>query len=291
MLSLLKHALVASTIFSTHVTSLENSGRSSFTPFLSVGWFSKNYKDPNLAIIDIRSATDYAVSHIPNSVNIPFNATSGWSTAGPSGEVLQLPPAGDIQQLLASAGVRWPHPRTRVAIAGPGGNDAAPRVALSIKYAGLTDDRVAVLNGGFPAWEAAGARTTTHTPLPRRGNVRADQDLSFISYIDEVASSRYRRDEGIYIIDRGHIGSALSLPTPDIFNGDGTFIDMDVLALRAKEALSIGAAPRTIIVYCHIGRQASTWVFLLNHVMGYDGVKLYDGSTQEWGRHYDLVLD
>ncbi|KAM0321456.1 hypothetical protein ACHAQA_010103 [Verticillium albo-atrum] len=192
-----------------------------------------------------------------------------------------------------------------------GGNDAAPRVALSIKYAGLTDDRVAILNGGFPAWETAGAPITTYIPRPRLGDVRANQDLSFISHIDEVASSRNRRDKGIYIIDvrasqfyngsvqdpgvpagqRGHIGSALSLPTPNVFNDEGTFIDIGVLAVRAKAALSTGAPPKTIIVYCHIGRQASTWVFLLNHVMGYDGVKLYDGSTQEWGRHYDLVLD
>lgn len=311
MLSLLKQAFVASIICSTHVASISIGGTSDFSPLLSVGWLSKNYKDPNLAIIDIRPSTDYAASHIPNSINIPFNTTSGWSVAGPDGQVLELPPVDEIQKLLVTAGVRWPHPRTRIAIAGTGGNEAAPRVALSIKYAGLPDDRVAVLNGGFPAWKAAGARTTTEIPRPRHGSVRANQDLSFISYIDEVAASRYRRDEGIYNIDvrasqfyngsaqdtgvpvgkLGHIGSALSLPTPDVFNGNGTFIDIEVLKARAKAALSTGAAPKTIIVYCHIGRQASTWVFLLNHVMGYDGVKLYDGSTQEWGQYYDLVLD
>lgn len=286
-----------------------------FEPILSVHWLSKHYKDNELTIIDIRTAADYAVSHIPGSVNIPFELDSGWSRTGNAGEVLELPPVSQIHGLLESAGVKWPNRKTRIvlvnAITGIGGNVASPRVALSIKYAGITDDRVAILNGGFPAWQRAGKPSTTRVPTPRRGRVRAQQDLSFISYIDEVVASLNKKDEGIYLVDArasqfyngsaqdsyvpvgqlGHIESAVSLATPDVFDADGAFISKYILRTRARNALTTHADPEKLIVYCHIGRLASTWFFLLNHVLGYEDVKLYDGSTNEWGRYYDLVLE
>lgn len=319
MLSLsnaLKLGLAASAFFSSALAAPAAAveKHTGFEPILSVHWLSKHYKDNGLTVIDIRTEEDYAASHIPGSVNIPFELDSGWSETGAADEVLELPPVEQIHDLLESAGVRWPSRNTRIvlvsAIAGIGGNTAAPRVALSIKYGGIPDDRVAILNGGFPAWQAAGKPSTTRVPTPRRGSVRAEQDLAFISYIDEVAESRNKKDEGVYLVDarasqfyngsaqdsyvpegqRGHIESAVGLATPDVFDANGAFISIDTLRERAAAALNTHAAPEKVIVYCHIGRMASTWFYLLSNVLGYENVKLYDGSTNEWGRYYDLVL-
>jgi thiosulfate/3-mercaptopyruvate sulfurtransferase len=45
----------------------------------------------------------------------------------------------------------------------------------------------------------------------------------------------------------------------------------------------IGSAKsKEIILYCGVGGFASTWWFLLARVLGYDNVKVYDGSFEEW---------
>jgi thiosulfate/3-mercaptopyruvate sulfurtransferase len=43
-----------------------------------------------------------------------------------------------------------------------------------------------------------------------------------------------------------------------------------------------------IIVYCGVGGYASSWWYLLTQVLGYENVKFYDGSAQEWVREYDM---
>jgi thiosulfate/3-mercaptopyruvate sulfurtransferase len=43
-----------------------------------------------------------------------------------------------------------------------------------------------------------------------------------------------------------------------------------------------GCLPREIIVYCGVGGYASTNYFVLSEVLGYENVKIYDGSAQEW---------
>lgn len=79
----------------------------------------------------------------------------------------------------------------------------------------------------------------------------------------------------------GHIKSAVNLPTPWIFNSDGTFIKEE--DLRAIAAGVLGADKSTeIIVYCGVGGYASTWWFVLTQMFGYQNVKIYDGSMEEW---------
>ncbi|UCE53572.1 MAG: hypothetical protein JSV31_30770 [Desulfobacterales bacterium] len=44
-----------------------------------------------------------------------------------------------------------------------------------------------------------------------------------------------------------------------------------------------------LIASLFTGGYASSWWFVLTQVAGYNNVKLYDGSAQEWIRYYDMV--
>jgi thiosulfate/3-mercaptopyruvate sulfurtransferase len=56
-------------------------------------------------------------------------------------------------------------------------------------------------------------------------------------------------------------------------------------------AAGVVGGPRSqeIIVYCGVGGYASSWWFVLTQVLGYENVKIYDGSAQEWAKSYDMV--
>jgi thiosulfate/3-mercaptopyruvate sulfurtransferase len=41
---------------------------------------------------------------------------------------------------------------------------------------------------------------------------------------------------------------------------------------------------KEIVVYCGVGGYSSTWWFLLTQILGYQNVKLYDGSFEEWSK-------
>ena len=50
-----------------------------------------------------------------------------------------------------------------------------------------------------------------------------------------------------------------------------------------------GHRDQELIVYCGVGGYASAWWFVLSQVLGYENVKFYDGSSQEWGLYNDTV--
>jgi thiosulfate/3-mercaptopyruvate sulfurtransferase len=45
-----------------------------------------------------------------------------------------------------------------------------------------------------------------------------------------------------------------------------------------------------IIIYCGIAGFSSAWYFVLQEVLGYNDVKIYHGSAQEWTRDPDAPL-
>lgn len=116
----------------------------------------------------------------------------------------------------------------------------------------------------------------------------------------------------------GHVPTAKSLPTPWMLNQDGTFKSQAVLEEMASGVISGISLPgpwkwnsdgtynhreleaiiswmkdkckeKEIIVYCGVGGYASSWWFVLTQVLGYDNVKIFDGSAQEWSMYNEMV--
>ena len=80
---------------------------------------------------------------------------------------------------------------------------------------------------------------------------------------------------------RGHIPGAINIPWSTTANEDGTFkTDADLEKLYAAQGFDDS---RETIAYCRIGERSSHTWFVLTHLLGFEGVRNYDGSWTEWG--------
>jgi thiosulfate/3-mercaptopyruvate sulfurtransferase len=278
-------------------------------PVVSTDWLAANSGLKDLVIIDIRSGALYGAGHIPNVINIPFaRDVSVWITKRDDLD-LEIPEEADLFKVIGSAGIKsdsW------VVIV----NDAFPidpqtppsyprsyatRVADTLIYAGVKN--VAILDGGHTKWVKEGRTLSTDivTPMPvtYRGEVNKAMFVSRYYVKENIGKAVIidARDPDAYFgatvqpwaPKAGHIPTAKSLPTPWIWNAkDGTYKHTDLLEKMAIGVVGKDKA-KEIIVYCGTGNNASGWWFVLTQVLGYDNVKFYDGSAQEWVRYYDMV--
>ncbi len=173
--------------------------------------------------------------------------------------------------------------------------------------AGHADIRV--LDGGRRAWAAAGGALVTDvpsvTPVPYgpvargarddgtrvlRGGVleRLGRDgVRFLDgrYEEEYAGDRVKPGAGLdHGAERaGRIPGAVSLPFRELISPEFRLRPRDELEAAFRRA---GAAPDQadeVIAYCRLGHRASLLWFAATRVLGWDHVRVYDGSWTEWG--------
>jgi thiosulfate/3-mercaptopyruvate sulfurtransferase len=80
----------------------------------------------------------------------------------------------------------------------------------------------------------------------------------------------------------GHIPSAVSVPWAKAAAEDGTFRRVDELNALYRDGAGLKTGDN-VIAYCRIGERSSHTWFVLTHLLGFEGVRNYDGSWTEWG--------
>lgn len=286
-----------------------------FGALVTPSWLDRCAQHLELAVIDLRETPEYEAAHIPGSISMPFGPVSAWSDMGEGDLLLEMPPSEDVFASLGAAGISNPDPATKIVLVYGVGvpafpQSAGPRVATTLKYAGISEGRVAVLDGGQPGWEAAGLPVTTEVPTPEPASYTAEEDRSFLVDIDHVAANLHKQDEGIYLLDGrdaavyngsvieewalkpGHIPSAISLPAVEVWTEEGGYKPTEELERQVDDAVGedLSRTEGQVIVYCGVGGYASTWYFILTRILGFENVVMYDGSAQEWSQYYDMEL-
>ena len=175
------------------------------------------------------------------------------------------------------------------------GVQTSPRAWWMLQAMGLTNS--AVLNGGLPAWQAAGHAIATAEPeaMPEDGDFVACFRPTRISDWREVLLATTSADTRIVdarSADRfygrapeprpglrgGHMPGAHNLPF-DTLIANGHFRPRAEL-----ETALLALAPREmrLIASCGSGVTACVVAFAA-HLAGYKDVSVYDGSWAEWG--------
>ena len=254
--------------------------------------------DPAWAVVDCRfSLADtergrraYREAHIPGAVYAHLDDDlSGPIRPGLTGRH-PLPDVGAFAQTLSTWGL---DADVQVVAYDDFGGGIAARLWWMLRWLG--HDAVAVLDGGFPAWQRLGLPTRpgdetrpprSFTPHPRPAwtvdvdTVDARRTDPSYRLIDARAAARYRGEHEPIDPVAGHIPGAVSAPFVDNLDADGSFLAPETLRARFETVLA-GVPPQRAICYCGSGVTAAHNLLALAHA-GLGNALLYPGSWSRW---------
>ncbi len=234
----------------------------------------------------------YRQGHVPGAVHAHLDRDLAGPTTGANGRH-PLPDREALAARLRSWGV---NASSQVVVYDASEASYAARAWWLLRWLG--HERVAVLDGGWPAWIAAGHPCSQEEACPQAGNFCARASLQPTAGLEEViaasgaaagaqrlildarAPDRYEgRNESIDPV-AGHIPGARNRFWKLNLKADGTF--KDAAALRTEyEAILGGRSPRAAILQCGSGVTACHDLLAM-HVAGLSGAALFPGSWSQW---------
>lgn len=264
---------------------------------VSVETLKSQLADPRWVVFDCRSAledpewgpAEYRASHIPGARYAHLDRDlSAPQTAGTGRHPLPRP-----EDFIRWLGVNGVGRDSQVVAYDQGGGAFAARLWWMMRWVG--HPAVAVLDGGWTAWQAAGGAESEDIPAPEPVNFagRPDDaqwlaseqleqalDAGGVTLIDARAAPRYRGETEPIDPVAGHVPGAVNLPFMDNLDDNGRFRDADSLRRRFEDALG-DAAGGQVVHMCGSGVTACHNLLAME-VAGLGGSRLYAGSWSEW---------
>jgi thiosulfate/3-mercaptopyruvate sulfurtransferase len=237
----------------------------------------------------------YAAGHIPGARYADLNQDLS-SPVTPTSGRHPLPEPQALAGFFAACGIG---DQTQVIAYDEANGSYAARAWWLLNWLGHAD--VAVLDGGFKAWAAAGAPLEAGDPPPARGDARptftvhlrpqtvltaADVQRALHDtqrlLVDARAAERFAGT--VEPLDRvaGHVPGAVNHPFTANLREDGRFLPAGELRRRWLMRLS-GTEPADAILMCGSGVTACHNILAMTSA-GLPGGKLFAGSWSEWIR-------
>ena len=267
-------------------------------PLVSVDWLKSHLSDPDLVVLDIRSAVGggggaqaYAAARIPGSVHSDYDK-AGWRVTR-NNVPFMVPTAAELEKLIGDLGI---DEDSHVVVVPAGVNvldfGSAARTYWTLKYAGVKN--VSILDGGVAAWRQAGLPTESGRKAPSPKIFTATLDKSLLA--DAVEVETIEKSGGATLVDarpatyyhgKEKAPAALAYGRiPGAINIDSaSFYDPATNRLKPKDelvALASHIPSGPVVSYCNTGHWASTDWFVIREVLGHRRARLYAGSMVEW---------
>ncbi len=264
---------------------------------VSTDWLGDHLKDPDLRVLDGTwfmqaegrdARAEYEAAHIPGARFFDIEDISDARSDLPH----MVPPVEKFMSKLRAMGVGDGH---QVVVYDAKGLFSAARVWWLFRLMG--QDNIAVLDGGFPKWQAEGRPIEDMPPVirdrhmtVRRQNhlvkdvtqVSAASKLGDYEILDARSAGRFRGEapEPRAGLRPGHIPGSKNVPYTDLLNADMTMKDPE--GLRTVFAGAGVDMAKPVITSCGSGVTAAVINLALERI-GKTDHALYDGSWTEWG--------
>lgn len=269
-----------------------------YTTLISADNLKEHLGDPDWAIIDCRfdladteqGRQAFEESHIPGALYAHLdNDLSGPIIPGQTSRH-PLPDITIFVERLSRWGI---DEGVQVVAYDGGGGGIASRLWWMLRWLG--HEAVAVLDGGWQAWQAAGFPTQreidvrparTFKPRPRSEMlVRIEEVVQLHTnpayrLLDARSADRFRGENETIDPIAGRIPGATSAPFAENLTAEGKFRSVEELRTRFEALLGETPTGQTIH-YCGSGVTAAHNLLAMAYA-GLDGAKLYAGSWSEW---------
>ncbi|WP_298974453.1 3-mercaptopyruvate sulfurtransferase [uncultured Roseobacter sp.] len=264
---------------------------------VSTAWLAQHLKDPDLRILDASwylpeagrdARAEYDAGHIPGTRFFDIDEISDHRSDLPH----MAPPVEKFMSRLRAMGVGDGH---QVVVYDGAGLLSAARVWWLFRLMG--QENVAVLDGGFPKWQAEGHPVEDMPPIIRDRHMTVRMQNQLVRDVTQVSSASKLGDH--VIVDAraalrfrgeapeprdglraGHIPGSRNVPYADLLNADKTMKDPE--ACRAIFDAAGVDLTMPIITSCGSGVTAAILALALER-LGHAHWSLYDGSWAEWG--------
>jgi thiosulfate/3-mercaptopyruvate sulfurtransferase len=246
--------------------------------------------DPKVVIVDVRKKELYDAGHVPGAV---------WYDSAklkdPDDKFFVVRP-----QLFAEAvGALGITTDKKVVVYDAGNGLSATHFWWVMWYYG---NEGSVVNGGFAKYEKDGLPVTKDAPVVTKVSFTPKVNEDVICAIDYVAEQSEKKDPNVVIIDArsaaeytgadvraakgGHVPNAVNLDWALNMTTTEPKVWKSAPELRAQFQ-KVGIKQDTkVVAYCQIGVRAAHSIFTLR-LLGFEELKNYDGSWQEWGNSKD----
>ncbi len=262
-------------------------------------WLAANLENPNVRIIDCATVEAYRRAHIPGAVQLPVHYYIKENDPdGSDHGTLVMPPA-QFEDLMGKLGISND---TQIVTYDDNNGLVAARLWWVLKYYGHTN--VKVLNGGWHRWMTEGRHVTFHATRAPKGTFTAKPNPDLYATVDYL--KEMHANPACQVLDArtdgewdgtnnrgntraGRVPGAHHLEWVRFVATDDTrkFLPADEI-----EALLAGAGierDKPTITYCQGGIRAAHAAFVME-LLGYENVRVYDGSMREWANREDTPL-
>lgn len=252
---------------------------------------SRDQRPP--ALLDVRwrmagppGRDSYRIGHLPGAV---FLDTDSDLAAQPGEDGRHpLPDAATWQETLRAAGV---NDVDTVVVYDDSDGSVAARAWWLLRWSG--HDAVAVLDGGFAAWQGGAYPVSDESEFPERGDIEVRAGSMPVLdaegaaelareglLLDARAPERYAGEREPVDPRAGHIPGAVNAPFAAQTDTAGRWRDPAELAFRFR---TLGLGPETsVAAYCGSGVTASSVVLALELAGRPEPAALYAGSWSHW---------
>uniref|UniRef100_UPI0031384A48 sulfur transferase n=1 Tax=Frondihabitans sp. TaxID=1978225 RepID=UPI0031384A48 len=260
---------------------------------VSTEWLAAHLGDEGLVVVESdEDVLLYETGHIPGAVKVD------WHTDLNDPVQRDYIDGAAFAALLGERGISRD---TTVVIYGDKNNWWAAYALWVFTLFGHDDVRL--LDGGRSKWEAEGRAYTTDAPTVAATSypVVERDDSRIRAYRDDVLAhfgkplidvrspeefSGARTTAPAYpeegALRAGHIPSAQNVPWGKAAAEDGTFRTLAELDALYRDGAGLKDGD-DVVAYCRIGERSSHTWFVLQHLLGFENVRNYDGSWTEWG--------